>query len=60
MKGKIRETWQMTKKGHQKLLAVKMEFVPEKTSFRNLDPWKTFPSPQTRRQVSATGSLEHL
>jgi len=36
-----------------------MEVFPEKTSFRNFGPRKFFPSPQTRRQVSATASDFH-
>src|SRR6218665_3864786 len=44
----------MTKKRSSEILAVKMEFFSEKSSFRNFGPRKFFPSPQTRRQVSAT------
>jgi len=49
-RGKIRKTWSMTKKGHQKVLPLKWEFFQKKSS-----SWsrKFFPSPQTRRQVSA-------
>ena|SRR6218665_254236 len=46
----------MTKKRSSEILAVKnVNFLAEKTSFRNLGPRKCFPSPQTRSQVSATG-----
>src|SRR6218665_4041010 len=41
------------KKGHQKFLPSKRTFFKKK---RHLGPRKIFPSPQTRRQVSATGS----
>jgi len=43
----------MTKKDRQKFWPWKWNFF-EKTSFRNLGPRKICPSPQTRRQVSAT------
>jgi len=58
-KGKIWKTWSMTKKGHQKFWPWKWIFFPETTSFRNLGPRKLFPSPQTLRQVSATGPVDH-
>ena len=51
----IRKTWWLKKKGHQKFWAWKWAFFSEKKSFRNFRPRKFFPSPQTRRQVSATG-----
>jgi len=44
------------KKTHQKFWPWKRKFFRKKTSFRNLGPRKFFPYPQTRRQVSATGS----
>src|SRR6218665_566171 len=51
---KIRKTWSMTKKrgnfGHEN-----GKIISKKTSFRNFGPRKMFPSPQTRRRVSATG-----
>jgi len=41
------------KEGHQKFWPWKWEFFPKKTSFRNLGLRNFFPSPKTRRQVSA-------
>ena len=35
-------------------------FFRKKSSSRNLGPRKFFPSPQTRRQVSAADRLDHL
>src|SRR6218665_2539154 len=52
--GKIRKMRSMTKKRSSEIFALKREIFPEKTSFRNLGPQKKIPSPQTRRQVSAT------
>ena len=42
----------MTKKSHQKFLLLKWKSFQKK---RHLGQRKFFPSPQTRRQVSATG-----
>jgi len=50
----LKKTWLMTKKkekGHQKFLPQKWKFFPEKS---HLGRRTFFPSPQTRRQVSAT------
>src|SRR6218665_4185078 len=54
-KGKIRKTWSITKKTRSsEIFAVKMEIFSEKnTSFRNLGPRKSFPSPRN----SAPGLL---
>ena len=55
-KWKIRKTWSMNKKGHQKFLPWKWEFFPKKASFRNLGPRKNFPSPKLgARSPSLTG-----
>src|SRR6218665_1601205 len=59
-KGKIRKTRSMTKRRSSEILAVKIEIFSEKTSFRNLGPRKICPSPQTRRQVSATETLPFM
>src|SRR6218665_1431413 len=62
-RGKIRKTWSMTKK------KVMRNFCRENGNFfrkklfpkkRHLGPRKIFPSPQTRRQVSATGYAHDL
>src|SRR6218665_2444509 len=52
-RGKIRKTWSMTKKRSLEIFAAKMGIFPEKSHL--VGPRKKFPSPQTRRQVSATG-----
>jgi len=53
---KTRKSRSMTKKRSSEFLGVKMEIFPKKTSFINFGPRKILPSPQTQRQVSATGS----
>src|SRR6218665_3823657 len=53
-KGKILKTWSITKKVIRNFCRESGHFFPKITSFRNLGPRKNFPSPQTRRQVSAT------
>ena len=51
-RGKIRRTWSMTKKRSSEIFCAKMGIFLKKSS-----SWssKTFPYPQTRRQVSAHG-----
>jgi len=56
---KIWKTRSMTKKRSSEILGVKMDrenghFSGKNRHFRNFGPRKIFPSPQTRRQVSAT------
>src|SRR6218665_168327 len=48
---KIRKTWPMTKTKSSEFVGAKIEIFSEKVI---LGPRKIFPSPQTRRQVSAT------
>src|SRR6218665_2247842 len=56
-KVKIRKTWLMTKKGHSsEFLDVKMEISPQKNVIQKFWSAKIFPSPQTRRHVSAAAS----
>jgi len=45
---KIRKSWSMTKKGHQKFWTWKWRFVPKRTSFRNLGLQNFFPVPGLR------------
>jgi len=55
-KGKIGEIWSMTKKRLSEIFAAKMEIFPPKNVIKK--SWvrrKNVSSPQTRRQVSATG-----
>ena len=58
-RGKIRKTWSMTKNKNEKrsseIFAAKLEIFSEKK--RHLGRRKFFPSPQTRRQVSATAAV---
>jgi len=48
----------MTKKGHQKLSALKLKFFPKKGHSKILVRGIFTPSPQTRRQVSAYGIVK--
>jgi len=50
-RGKIRKTWWMTKKGHQKFLPLKWRFFQKKIVILVGENFSRLP--QTRRQVSA-------
>src|SRR6218665_484410 len=49
---KIRKTWSMTKKGHQKFFGVKMEIFSEKRHSEILVREKFVPSPRLSRKIS--------
>ena len=52
------EKQSMTKKGHRGFGALKWKFFPKKGHPKKCGRLKFFPSPQTRRQVSAHGDSQ--